>query len=176
MCLSPITQEQSGDDPHHPASLTTACSPTLHGAPSMVTRDDGLLLNHVLPESPLRAACCARLPLQVATVEAIHPWLSLGASLLHLEGLAHDSIRARDKMRCSTRCGRCSNGVSSRCRRCSSGLSSRCRRCSSFHSVPLAIESSSALLRMFYQRNTTRGARGHCTLVAVKWEGNKESA
>ena len=46
-------QLQSGDDPHHLASLATACSPTLHGAPSMVTRDDGLLLNHVLPESPL---------------------------------------------------------------------------------------------------------------------------
>ena len=147
MCLSPITQKQSGDDPHHLASLTTACSPTLHGAPSMVTRDDGLLLNHVLPESPLRAACCARLPLQVATVEAIQPWLSLGASLLHLEALAYDSIRARDKMRCSTRCGR--------------GLSNRCRSCRTFPRR---------------QRSTTGGARGHCTLVAVKWEGNKESA
>ena len=42
--------------PHHMASLTPAWSPIFRLATLMVTLDDGLLMDHILPESPHRAA------------------------------------------------------------------------------------------------------------------------
>ena len=60
-------------DPHHLASLTPAWNPILHGATSMVTLDHVLLLDHQLPESPLRAASCARVESQYIAAMA-SPW------------------------------------------------------------------------------------------------------